>query len=164
MTLAAVLLALPAAAQDIPFSMEATEACVAEAADLAGRRACVGRAAEACMETPDGQTTAGMGACLDAEWRYWDERLNVAYAAQMDLETATEQELEDLGSAAPSPAAALRDMQRAWMAWRDAACIYEASTWGGGTGAGPASAECRLQITGEQALALEDRLRTRSGP
>ena len=162
--LVAVLLASPAAAQDIPFSMQATDACLAEAADLAGRQACVGRSAEACMETPDGQTTVGMGFCLDREWQYWDEHLNVAYAVLMELEAGTEAELQGLGSAAASPAAALRDMQRAWIAWRDAACIYEASTWGGGSGAGPAAAECRLGITGTQALGLEDRLRARSGP
>ena len=61
-----LLLAGPAAAQDIAFAPEATEGCVAAAGDVAGREACVGRSADACMATPDGATTVGMGFCLDA--------------------------------------------------------------------------------------------------
>ena len=52
-------------------------------------------------------------------------------------------------------------MQRAWIAWRDAACLYEVSQWGGGTGGGPAGADCMMRLAGEQALALEDRLAQR---
>ena len=147
-------LAGPAVAQEIPFSPEATEACVAAAADLPAREACVGRSAEACMATPDGGTTVGMGFCLDREREFWDGRLNAAYGALMTLEAAAEAELKELGSAAPSPAAALKAMQRAWIGYRDAACEYEASQWGGGTGAGPAANGCAMTLTGRQALAL----------
>jgi uncharacterized protein YecT (DUF1311 family) len=151
-------LAGPAAGQEIPFIAAATEACLGAAADPAGREACVGRSAEACMATPDGHTTVGMGFCLDRERAYWDGRLNAAYGALMELEAAVERELAELGSAAPSPAAALREMQRAWIGYRDAACAYEASQWGGGTGAGPAAVGCLMALTGRQALALEERL------
>ena len=48
----------------------------------------------------------------------------------------------------------LRDMQRAWIGFRDARCTYEASLWQGGTGASPAVLNCRLQETAEQALYL----------
>ena len=68
------------------------------------------------METPDGSTTVGMGFCLEREWRFWDGRLNAAYGALMQLEAAAEEELRSWGSAAPSPAAALKAMQRAWIA------------------------------------------------
>ncbi len=44
---------------------------------------------------------------------------------------------------------------------RTAACAYEASRWGGGTGAGPAATACFLDLTGRQALALEARLEER---
>ena len=162
----AVLLVLgsAAAAQEIPFSAEATESCVAAAEDVAGKEACIGRAADGCMATPDGGTTVGMGFCLDAEWRYWDERLNAAYAALLQMEEASDELMKTYGSAAPSTVAALKEMQRAWIPWRDAACAYEVSTWGGGTGGGPAGTACLMTMTGKQALALEDRLRTRSGP
>jgi uncharacterized protein YecT (DUF1311 family) len=79
----------------------------------------------------------------------------------MDLDKAAAAELQELGSAAPPPAVALREMQRAWIAWRDAACDYEVSQWGGGTGGGPAWSQCAMQMTGEQALALEERLAQR---
>jgi uncharacterized protein YecT (DUF1311 family) len=155
-----LLLALvgPAMAQDIPFSPAATEDCVAAAADLPGREACVGRSADACIDTPDGETTVGMGFCLGREYGLWDARLNAAYGALMQRERAVEAELNGLGSAAPSPAASLQAMQRAWIPYRDAACAYEASQWGGGTGAGPAATECMLRLTARQALALEAEL------
>jgi uncharacterized protein YecT (DUF1311 family) len=151
----------PALAEGPPFSPAATEGCLAAAAELAGREACIGTSADVCVETPDGYTTVGMGFCYGAERDWWDGRLNVAYGALMQMETTVEAELEEYGSAAPSPAAALRDMQRAWIAWRDAACAYEVSQWGGGTGGGPAWSQCTMQMTGEQALALETRLAQR---
>lgn len=150
-----VLFATAAAAQDIPWSAEATEACLSEATDAG---ACIGVSAGACIDTPDGYTTVGMGYCLGREADYWDGRLNNAYRALMVIERAQDAEMKELGSRAPSMADALRDMQRAWIAWRDAACVYEVSQWGGGTGGGPAYQQCRMEITGAQALALEDRL------
>ena len=55
-------------------------------------------------------------------------------------------------------------MQRAWTAYRDAACAYEVSTWGGATGGGPAGEDCMMRLTARQALVLEDRLRAAAGP
>ncbi len=155
------LLAGPALAQDIPFSPEATESCLAGAEDALAREGCIGKAADACMEAPGGDTTYGMGFCLNAEYEFWDGRLNAAYQKLMASEEEAAAELKDLGSAAPSPAEALRKMERAWVAYRDAACEYEYSQWGGGTGGGPASVGCMLNLAGRQALALEARLQER---
>lgn len=154
--------AAPASAQTPPFSIEATEACLAAAADASDRLACVGRSAEACMAAEGGASTAGMGFCLDAEARYWDGRLNAAYAALSPREERADRDNAAAGWSPPSAAAALRDMQRAWIGYRDAACAYEAARWGGGTGAGPARLQCLMAATGAQALELEDRL-TASG-
>jgi uncharacterized protein YecT (DUF1311 family) len=153
----------PAAAQNIPFSTEATEGCLAGAVDRPARDACVGLSANACIDTPDGYTTVGMGFCYREEHAFWDARLNAAHGALMDIEEAADAELKELGSAAPSASAALRDMQRAWIAYRDAACAYERSQWGGGTGGGPATAACMMRLTAAQALTLESRLAERSG-
>ena len=61
----------------LPFSPDATEACLAGGErSWPAREACVGSSAEACIDTPDGSTTVGMGFCLGAERRYWDARLN----------------------------------------------------------------------------------------
>lgn len=150
--------ALPVAAQTLPFSTVETETCLAELASAEARVLCVGRSAAACIDTPDGRTTVGMGYCLDQERAYWDARLNAAYTALVEIERAQDAEMTELGSSAPRMEPALRDMQRAWIAFRDAACAYEASQWGGGTGAGPAYIGCLMTQTGHQALELEARL------
>jgi uncharacterized protein YecT (DUF1311 family) len=49
------------------------------------------------------------------------------------------------GLTVPPVAEALRDMQRAWIAYRDASCDYERAQWGGGTGGGPATAGCLMR-------------------
>ena len=99
-----------------------------------------------------------MGFCIQSELAFWDTRLNAAYGALMDIEEAQDSEMRDLGAGITSMADALRAMQRAWIIYRDAACDYERSQWGGGTGGGPATAECMMRMTGLQALALETRL------
>jgi len=158
------LLALPAAAQPVPFLPTATEACLAAAEDSGGREACIGRSADQCADTPDGSTTAGLGICFGTERDFWDVRLNQAYHTLLEIEKGNAAALAQSGSAAASPSEALQAMQRAWIAWRDAACAYEVSGWGGGTGGGPAGAECEMQVTGRQALSLEARIKRATGP
>jgi len=158
-----VLLALSPAAlsADPVFTPEATEACVQEvearSAGLPGHAAldCVGRAAQVCMTGPGGDTTIGMIDCLSAENDYWDARLNTAYAARMAGDRQSDDEMARLGSASVSLAEALREMQRAWIAYRDATCLYEQAQWLGGSGGGPATAACHMQETARQALKLE---------
>ena len=148
-----LLLALPAAAQDVAFDGAITEACLATDAPS---ESCIGLAAEACMrDTEGGESTVGMGACLAAEAAYWDGRLNAAYDALRVRTRAVDAETLDYGVVAPSQAEALQAMQRAWIPFRDAACDYERSKWGGGTGQGPASAACLLHQTAMRTLALE---------
>jgi uncharacterized protein YecT (DUF1311 family) len=146
--------ALPAAAQDIPFVPDATAACLAAApSDPA---TCIGHAADACMlETEGGDTTVGMGACLRAELDWWAARLSVAEAAVAEAAAATDAEMVAIGATVPMQVPAFDAMRAAWAAWRDAACDWERVQWGGGTGQGPATAACLMQVTGEQALALE---------
>jgi uncharacterized protein YecT (DUF1311 family) len=155
------LVALPASAQpELPFSPAETEACLLRA-DGPLREVCVGLSAAACINTPDGYTTVGMSTCLGMEAEYWDGRLNAAYQALLDADGKIDAELAELGSAAAPMAPALREMQRAWIAFRDASCFYEYTHWGGGTGSGPASNDCVMRATARQALALEDRLAER---
>ena len=49
--LAALAAAVPVAAQDVPFSAEATETCLAAAADRPAKDACVGPSADASGES-----------------------------------------------------------------------------------------------------------------
>ncbi len=160
------LLALTvASAAELPaepaFSPSATDGCVSEAVanspGLGGHGVldCIGRAAAACMMTPGGDTTLGMMDCLEGELGYWDSRLNAAYAKRIVGAQALDAEAQTLRSIAASVADSLRAMQRAWLSFRDASCLYEQAQWLGGTGGGPATLACHMQETARQALKLE---------
>lgn len=143
------------------FSPVTTETCVSEAAGaspgLSGQAVldCVGRSAAACMMTPGGDTTIGMMECLEGELSFWDARLNAAYAARVTAAKDQGGELRAMGSTAAAIEDSLRAMQRAWMSFRDASCLYEQAQWMGGTGGGPATLACHMQETARQALKLE---------
>jgi uncharacterized protein YecT (DUF1311 family) len=155
--LVALLLPLGAAAQDMVFDPAPTEACLA--ASPADPAACIGHAADACMtENSQGETTMGMGFCLSGEWEWWDARLNAAYKDLMARHEAGDAQIRAEGLEVARVAEALRETQRAWIAYRDAACDYERAQWAGGTGAGPATAGCLMRMTGVRALELEGRI------
>ena len=93
-----------AAAQDLAFDIAPTSTCVEQADWSAGPPYdCVGAAADACMETPDGSSTVGMGYCLDAEWQWWDARLNQVYAGVMKQDKATDAEMAGTDATVPPP-------------------------------------------------------------
>lgn len=160
LTLAALaaLLAIPAAAQDLNFNIGPTLACLGRAqTDAPGDPSCIGTAAEVCMEvTPGGFSTVGMAGCIDRELQYWDARLNDSYQLLRQTHKAADRDMA--GTGVPSMELALRDMQRAWITFRDATCDYERSLWGGGTGGGPATVGCLMRLTGQQALYLEGQM------
>jgi uncharacterized protein YecT (DUF1311 family) len=144
-----ILSATPLVAQDLVFDIAPVEACIR----ANGGEACAGKAASACMEaTPGGGTTVGMGGCLDRERAQWDGWLNTVYQQLYAKLAAQDAQIQ---SYAPKQAEALRDMQRAWIEFRDAKCGYEAAQWGGGTGAGPAAVNCHLHATARQMLYLQ---------
>lgn len=145
----------PAVSQDLVFDPGALSQCVAGADTPVAAETCIGIASGTCMErTQGGYSTVGMAGCLDAELGWWDAMLNVEYKRLIAEHKITDAEMADAGHPAVPMAAALRDMQRAWIGYRDAACAYEAAQWGGGTGAGPAALGCLLQVTAEQAISL----------
>jgi len=150
----------PAQANPV-FKPAATNACVTKASAGSKNKsdhavlACVGRSAQACMRTPGGDTTVGMMDCLKGELDYWDGKLNAAYAKRLATAKSNDAELKSMGSAAPKTEPALRKMQRAWIGYRYAACLYEQSKWMGGTGGGPATMACQMEETARQALKLD---------
>ncbi|MEO0829509.1 MAG: lysozyme inhibitor LprI family protein [Pseudomonadota bacterium] len=117
--------------------------------------ACIGRAAELCVTLPGNGTTIGLGYCYGEELAWWDSRLNAVYVDLRAKERATDAEMAGSTLNLPSQAEALKAMQRAWISYRDAACEYEYSQWSGGTGGGPASAACQMELTARQTLWLE---------
>lgn len=158
LALAMVSLLLPGAAvaENLNFSPRAVNDCL----EGGGWRDCIGTAAQACMEdTEGGYSTPGMAACLDAERAWWDGLLNTAYGELRERARTIDAE-EPIPGMAPRPSdeTALRDMQRAWIAWRDASCTFEAQQWWGGTGASGVYVGCLMRLTGEQALHLRSLL------
>jgi len=147
--LALLVCASPVTAQELVFSTSGLRACLAGG----GAETCIGMAAEACMEnTPGGYSTVAMGGCLSYEHRFWDDRLNAVYQRALPRARAAD---ADNGGFGASQAETLRDMQRAWIPFRDATCDFEYSQWGGGTGGGPAMSECLMRETAKQTLYLE---------
>jgi uncharacterized protein YecT (DUF1311 family) len=151
LALALGLAAAPAAAQDrVVFSAAPLTDCLARG----NADACIGAGSDRCMQaTPGGDTTAGMTGCLEAELDWWDDRLNAAYQRLRAADRRDDAAMA--GTGRPSRADALRDVQRAWIAWRDATCDYEVLGWWGGTGASPVYLACKMRLTGTQALWLE---------
>lgn len=146
-----------AQASDIRFDSTITEACLADSDPGTARFSCIGLAAQACMNaTPDAYTTVGMTDCLSREHDFWDTRLNAVYQKLLAQNAETEAEMAEIDAHVPPLVTPLREMQRAWIPYRDAACGYEYATWGGGTGGGPASVDCSLQLTALQTLRLEN--------
>lgn len=159
LTAIVVVFTMPAAAQETVFSPSTTETCLQEMSVLTDPQNCIGASANICMEQSEGgSSTVGMGNCFNSELQYWDARLNVAYKQVRSNAEAIDAEMAEIGSSAPSQAQALLEMQRAWIAYRDATCIYQRTLWGGGTGGGPASVACHMFRTAEQALFLESQL------
>ena len=149
------LLAGPALAQEEPhYDPDVLRTCLA-ATDWGD---CISVAADACLATDAGSTTLGVGYCYNAAWEDWDKRLNETYAEAVrqarDLDADNAEGPYDLASSEE----ALRTAQRAWIAFRDAACEYEGTRWSGGTGGGPASAQCLMDLTARQTVFLRDRL------
>jgi len=143
-----LFLGAPVTAQDLVYHPDPTIDCLADATNPAMRHACVGAAANLCMaDNPGGSSTVGMGSCLDQERAWWDARLNDVYGRLLTQYAEQPAVLDNL-----------RDMQRAWIPYRDARCDFEFVQRGGGTGGGPAILACLMNATAEQVFVLEQNL------
>ena len=131
------------------FGMEPTLECLSGMGDGGDRRQCIGMAAGVCMG--DDMSTPAMSYCLEQELNWWDAALNATYAEARKIAKETDAEL---GAPNNVQAETLRDMQRAWIAYRDARCAWEAALWTGGTGAGPAYVGCLMHVTAEQEILI----------
>lgn len=85
-------------------------------------------------------STYEMVECLKTKTAQWDKRLNIAYRKALD-------------AAQPKQHEQLRQAQRAWIAYRDANCLY----WGLGEGtiARIQAGDCMYRMTKERAEELE---------
>ena len=97
-----------------------------------------------CMDSSRGVTPA-MIECDIREKARWDDRLNVAYRAIMANRDYSERAKEQM-----------RDAQRAWIAFRDKACVAAGDiTAEGGSMSRIVAAECLLRMTAQRAADLE---------
>lgn len=145
--------AAPVTAQELAYDDAPTETCLRSSYTLADRRACIGRSTRACIDgTEGGYTTYSAGGCVSRELAFWDAELNANYA-----DAREQAEARDAGGyGGPGVWPALRQMQRTWIPFRDAACAFERSQWANGTGGGPAQLNCLMRLTADQALYLAD--------
>jgi len=157
--LATGLLMFPVAhaQDDLSFDISHTKDCLI-GKERSDRPACIGASANICMQSEVGGSTVGMGFCIDEELNWWDARLNRVYNAYIAREKVDDKDNSQSGFSAPPKAAALKEMQRTWIKYRDALCEHAAAQWGGGTGQGPAFLSCLLGETGRQVFVLEDRM------
>lgn len=77
-------------------------------------------ALQACLETPEGQSTAGMRECVATAAAAWDKEMNKYYNLLMkgELLKAGEKEL-------------LREAQRSWLDYRDKENKFSSATYFG---------------------------------
>ena len=152
--LALVFLAAPAVAQEAWDSAPDIAACMA-ADDATAKRACIGKAAENCMETSEGgYTTLGMSMCAAAETDGWDAVLNAEYTRTMDWSRAMDAEDQTHFPEFAKREETLRAAQRAWIAFRDAECGYAYAQWGAGSMRHIAGTSCMLDMTATRAIEL----------
>ena len=149
----------PAQAQDEVadhYTSSSTEACLEEAASDTERLGCVGASARICVaQSGDPLLRIVRAVCAVNETKYWQARLDAAVAhlteafAESDAMLATD-------NTTPYPKAlAMAEMQIAWQGFMDETCDFEMALWGWGPGSGVQEVECRLRMTGAQALYLE---------
>ncbi|MEO9826585.1 MAG: lysozyme inhibitor LprI family protein [Paracoccaceae bacterium] len=161
-TLSAAMLTLAA---PLPLSAEGHEVeaysaplleCFEAAKSTTARAACKGVMSTACMEREEaGYSTYGMVRCTAAETEIWDAFLNTAYQAQMQHMRAQDTLEAETFPEFAKRSEALRDAQRAWIAFRDGECGLAYAMWGSGSMRQIAGASCVMEMTADRALTLE---------
>lgn len=115
------------------------EGCMQAAATRnQSKYACIGSSSDTCVARPENQNTAGMEICNLNEMRAWDSLLNTYY-----------QILRKDGSFR-----GLREIQRAWISYRDLKCDLFDVVYEGGSLARVLRADCMRQETARRVLDL----------
>lgn len=105
------------------------------------RTSCIGVVSDPCQAAPENGSTMSLAECYRRELRVWDERLNTAYKTWTS-KCYNEENCE-----------ARRKAERAWIAYRDATCIFPRTE--GGTIAIIEGSGCMLDTTARQAIWIE---------
>ena len=116
------------------------QSCI-KSAEGRERERCIGVVADPCAEDSKAQSTAGQVACATREFAVWDDILNETFRRLRD-------KLDD------DQKTKLRDMQRAWITYRDTTCGFYHDKIRG-TMATPMAAACVARETARRALLLK---------
>jgi len=141
------------AAQELRIDPQLVRSCFATTKIGAMYPPCLGQASGQCQTQPGGSTTIGITDCILAETREWDAILNEQYQATQahaaEMDTAVPSSMMDRSDA-------LRDAQRAWIAFRDADCGARYAMWQDGTIRTIVGANCQMTMTAQRAIELRD--------
>lgn len=147
-----IALATPALAQDFTVDAHWIDRCIGVQENP---MICVGVAAEMCTQSNGGGPNMVVAACHEAEAAEWDRALNEAY--QDLLRLAREREAMDLGYAHDNLGIALKEVQLAWIGYRDATCANALTLAAPfGSAAGPAYQACISRQTARQYFELRE--------
>jgi uncharacterized protein YecT (DUF1311 family) len=146
-------MAQAAAAQDLSVDTQIVRQCFENTEIGALYPTCLGQASGQCQDQPGGSTTIGITDCILAETAEWDAILNEEYKATQQVNEAAD---TDGLSQVMDRADALRDAQRAWIAFRDADCGARYAMWQDGTVRTIVAANCHLTMTAQRAIELRD--------
>ena len=130
-------------------------ACYARADTVEAKKACSGLAFDACTNTEDGgHTTLGMSLCAAGEAQVWDRLLNAEYAATKAAYAEMDADEKVHFPEFANRVLALRDAQRAWIAFLDAECALAYAQWGSGSMRHIAGTTCLSDMTAQRTIAL----------
>ncbi|TPW29296.1 lysozyme inhibitor LprI family protein [Pararhizobium mangrovi] len=113
------------------------------------------------LDCKDPQTQMMMNACAGRDFEGADAALNavwpkaVAAARKQDANIADETK----ASGVPSAEEALRESERAWIAYRDAQCSYEGYAAFGGTMQPMLGTECKTRLTEARIAELKEAMK-----
>ncbi len=156
-----LLVGLPAVASDLEYETATYggvfDACYTAAETREDRQACVGQMSEACMEGEEGgYSTLGMSSCTRAETIMWDGALNAEYKSTMAAMKAADKDEAEYFPGYAKRVESLRDVQRAWIPFRDASCSFAYALWGSGSMRNTEYAGCMLEMTSQRTIELID--------
>ncbi len=89
--------------------------------------------------------------CAERNFQAADDDLNLAYKMAREMMRRID---ADLPATQRGAEVALRDGQRAWITFRDQACLAEAYIWAGGSGQPLAYSGCKARLTRQRAVDL----------
>ncbi|SDU40914.1 lysozyme inhibitor LprI family protein [Stappia sp. ES.058] len=107
------------------------------------------------VDCSDPVTQMEMTYCAEQDWQAADRELNAAYGRAMAAMKRMDADLADSPTLAGA-ADALRNAQRAWIPYRDAACAAYGFQARGGTMEPMLIYQCRADLTGQRTRELDD--------